>query len=92
MYVCQFVRLLIPFVVAAPLLTMSPSILRLLLEGCRRLSRTDLFDNHILRVKNVVTKGLGNTRTYCMCVGVCVSTVSVSVCFYGCMVGGIEGD
>ena len=49
-YYCQFVRLLIPFVVAAAMLTKSPSVLRILLEGCRKLSGTSPSDNHILRV------------------------------------------
>lgn len=83
MYVCQCVRLLIPFVVAASHLTISLSVLCILLEDCRRLSGFDPFDNRILKPQNAVTKGVENTHIHfvCVCVFVC-----------GCMVGGIEGD
>lgn len=95
MYVCQSVRLLICFVVAATLLTISLSVLCILLEGCRRLSGADPFDNRILRVSKCGDKGFGKcTYTVCVCVCayMCVCYDFVCQCACGCTVEGIEGD
>lgn len=87
MYGCQFARLLILSVVAATLLTISPSIL---LEGCRRLSGIEPFDNHILGVSKCSDKVCVKVHILCVCV--CVWWLCPSVCVLECMVGRIEGD
>lgn len=72
-YSCHFVRLLIPFVVAAALLTMSPSVLCILQEAYRSLSATDPSDNHILRVSKCGDKWSGEARACAVCVFVCAA-------------------
>lgn len=91
MYVCQFVRLLIPFVVAASLFSISLSVLRILLEDCRSLSATDPFDNHILKVSKCGDKWSGkHVHALYMCL--CVQWLYLTVCVYGCLDAGTEGD
>lgn len=88
MYVCHSVRLLIPFVIAATLLTMHPSVLRILLEGCRRLSGTDPFDSHILRVSKCGDKRSGkHAHILCVCLCVWWQCLSVFVCMAAWLAG-----